>query len=71
MVTFINRHFLLKEKAVAGGKICYSCLMHARQILSLLYFMHYTAAVWGVPPNYACKDPLISLSVKLWNRSEM
>ena len=49
--TLINRHFLVKEKVVAGGKICYFCLMLARQVLSLLYFRHCC-----VPPNYARKD---------------
>ena len=32
--TLINRHFLVKEKVVAGGEICYFCLMLARQVLS-------------------------------------
>ena len=38
--TFINRYFLAKERVVAGGKICYFCLMLPRQVLSLHYFMH-------------------------------
>ena len=66
-MTFINRHFLVKEKVVAAGKTCYFCLMHTRQVLSLRYFMHCCC----VPPSYAHKDHVISLSVKSWNRSEM
>ena len=52
IITFINRHFLVKKKGCCWWKNCYFCLMLARQVLSLHYFMH----CCSVPRNYGRKD---------------
>ena len=54
MITFINRHFLVKKRGCCWWKNCYFCLMLARRVLSLHCFTH----CCSVPPNYARIRPL-------------
>ena len=67
-ITFLNRHFLVKEKVVAGEKMLFLCNARKTSFITTLFLKCTTAAV---PPNYARKDHLISLSVKSWNCCEM
>ena len=68
-ITFFNRHFLVKEKVVAGEKMLFLFNARNTSFITTLFLKCTTAAVCR--QIMLAKTFLISLSVKSWNCCEM
>ena len=68
-ITFLNRHFLVKEKVVAGEKMLFLFNARNTSFITTLFLKCTTAAVYR--QIMLAKTFLISLSVKSWNCCEM